>query len=164
MIDSVEFGITQAAVANEALNPKTPEVHDLEKILRGEVSAVEAYRQVLEKFRDFQHANDLRRIQFEHERAVDFWKNQLRTQESLVEEASGPWGTIVETFLGVAKLLGDGPTLHALKNGEEHGLKEYRELLEADHLNEECVSFVKSVCLNLQRQHIFTLESLIRHS
>ena len=164
MIDSVNYGITQAAVTNEALNPKTPEIHDLEKILRGEVAAVEAYRQVLENFRDYRHANDLRRIQFEHERAVDFWKDQLRMQEPIVEETSGPWGKIVETFVGAAKLLGDGATLRALKDGEEHGLKEYHELLEQDHLNEESVSFSKSVCLSLQRQHIFTLESLIRHS
>ena len=164
MIDSVNYGITQAAVTNEALNPKTPEINDLEKILRGEIAAVEAFRQVLEKFTDYVHASELRRMQFEHERAVDFWKDQLKSQEPIVEESSGPWGKIVETFVGVAKLLGDGATLRVLKDGEEHGLKEYRELLESDHLNEESISFVKSVCLNLQRQHIFTLESLIRNS
>ena len=156
---SYEMG--PSVLSNEVANPKTAEIQDLERILRGEISAVEAYRQVLEKYDTYENATSLKRIQAEHEKAVEFWTAQLRSQESFVEESSGPWGAVVETFVGAAKLLGDGPTLRALKEGEEHGLKEYKELIENNNVNFESESFIKTICLDQQRLHIATLDSLI---
>lgn len=155
------YELGPSVLSGDVVNPKTAEVQDLERILRGEISAVEAYRQVLEKYSTYEHADSLRRIMTEHEKAVEFWKNQLRSQESFVEDTSGPWGTVVETFVGAAKLLGDGPTLRALKEGEEHGLKEYKELLENGSVNFESESFIRSICMDQQRLHIATLDSLI---
>lgn len=155
------YDLGPSVLSGEVVNPKTAEVQDLERILRGEISAVEAYKQVLEKYATYENANSLKRIQAEHEKAVEFWKNQLRSQESYVEDSSGPWGAVVETFVGAAKLLGDGPTLRALKEGEEHGLKEYKELIENNNINFESESFIKNICLDQQRLHIATLDSLI---
>ncbi|AGH94865.1 DUF2383 domain-containing protein [Pseudobdellovibrio exovorus] len=155
------YDMGPSVLSPENVAPKTAEVQDLERILRGEISAVEAYKQVLEKYSTYENANSLRRILVEHEKAVDFWKKQLRSQESFVEESSGPWGTVVETFVGAAKLFGDGPTLRALKEGEEHGLNEYQDLIENGNVNFESESFIKTICLDQQRLHIATLDSLI---
>jgi hypothetical protein len=163
MADTKNFDYyVEGGLPTELIVTKTAEVQDLERILRGELAAVEAYRQVLEKYSTYEQIGELKRIQSEHEKAVEFWKTQLRSQEAYVEDSSGPWGTVVETFVGAAKLLGDGATLRSLKEGEEHGLSEYQDLIENENINFQSESFIKTICFDQQRRHIASLEALIR--
>ncbi len=61
---------------------------------------------------------------------------------------------------GTANLLGDAAALKSLKEGEEHGLKEYEEALRNTDLPEDSKELVREL-LAKQRQHIATLDRLI---
>src|SRR5690606_19853070 len=73
----------------------------------------------------------------EHRSAVEYWRNQATRELSYPETDSGVWGTAVEAFVGVSKLLGDRTALTALRKGEEYGLDLYREMLRRPELSLE---------------------------
>ena len=61
---------------------------------------------------------------------------------------------------GTAKLLGDAAALKALKEGEEHGLKDYQDALEDKNLPADCQTLIRGL-IEKQRQHIPVLDRLI---
>ena len=126
-----------------------------------EISAVKAYKQVINKYPTYEHEHDLRSILADHENAVEFWKTQLRSKAVPIEEASGPWSVVVDTLGNSDKLHADSTTLKALKEGEEHGLNIYEDLLRADKVNFQSHSFIKNICLDQQIKHIAVLDGLI---
>ena len=59
-----------------------------------------------------------------------------------------------------AKLFGNAAALKALKEGEEHGLKEYQDALEDKNLPADCQTLLRGL-LEKQREHIPVLDRLI---
>ncbi len=161
MAENIDFELTKPVAANEPRDGQTPEIRDLEKIMKSEESAVEAFRQVLKKFPDYAQINDLKSIFSDHEKAVEFWKTQLRSKAAPIEESTGPWKEVVETFSGTHKLSGNSSTLKSLRDGEEHGLKEYEELNESNNLSFQSMAFIKNICLDQQRKHLAVIDGLM---
>lgn len=103
----------------------------MRSLLRGEISAVETYRQAKEKFLTEPGFDEIHNIEEEHEEAVRKLKNLVGVGYDAdgEEEGSGAWGLVAKSVVGAAKIGGYKATLKALKEGEEHGLKEYDEAL-----------------------------------
>lgn len=152
----------QEATATYAF-PQTPNVGDMNRILRGEISAAEAYQQVMEKVSHDPEAIRLQEFLDDHHNAITYWKAQVDDKGALAEQSSGPWGTAVEVIVATAKLLGNTLTLAALKEGEEHGLKMYENLLESPELSERNKSYIRDFLIPNQCKHINSLKVLMRY-
>jgi demethoxyubiquinone hydroxylase (CLK1/Coq7/Cat5 family) len=132
----------------------------LNKILRGEISAVEAYEQVIPYLKNERDRFLLSEIRNEHDRNVEKLRMLVEHSRFAPTEDSGAWGTLVTTFVGAANLVGTTASLKALEEGEEHGLKQYNECLKFPLTEEERSIFVSDFIPGIQR-HIASLRHMI---
>jgi uncharacterized protein (TIGR02284 family) len=132
----------------------------LDSLLRGEMSAIETYRQAIEKFAGEPETDQLRAVQRDHRDAADALWHHIERHGGQPSHGSGPWGTFAKAVQGAAKLFGDTAALKALKEGEEHGLKDYQDALDKDDLPADCREMILSF-IPKQRQHIDLIDRLM---
>jgi bacterioferritin (cytochrome b1) len=140
------------------------EVDDLNKVLRGELSAIETYRQALDKNRQ-QYANDAKFQQLtqmlrDHQEAAEQLRDYIVRMGGTPSTDAGAWGTWSQTVMGTAKLLGDKAALKALKEGEESGLKDYRDLLDDGNVPGEVRNLASSL-MSRKQQHVQEIDRLM---
>ncbi len=135
----------------------------LDSLLRGEMSAIETYRMAIEKLADSNEPGvaELQRIQRDHRDAADLLWHHLERKGERPSEGSGAWGAFAKAVEGTAKLLGNKAALKALKEGEEHGLKEYEDALDDEEISPELQSVIRTL-ISRQQSHIQTLDRLTR--
>jgi uncharacterized protein (TIGR02284 family) len=136
-------------------------VEQLNSLLRGEISAAETYAQAIRKVGE-DHVSDatqLRAIAQEHGEHAQLLREQIRRLGGEPEDSSGAWGVYAKTIEGVAKVFGDASALKALKEGEEHGLKDYRDALK--DLEETTRLLIAEVLIPAQQRHITTLDAMM---
>lgn len=103
-------------------------VETLNSLLRGEISAVETYDQALQKLRDDAAiASQLSDCRASHEERVMLLRREVARLGGEPSDGSGPWGTFAKLVEGGAKVFGKAAAIAALEEGEDHGLKQYRE-------------------------------------
>ena len=139
-------------------------VRQLNSFLRGEISAAETYRMAIDKAGDSQNnaANVglLREIQEEHGRAAQAIRDRIRELGGEPSDSSGAWGAWAKLVEGTAALFGgDAGSLKALKEGEEHGLKDYNEGV--DDIDATSAELVQNQLIPAQQRHINLLDQLI---
>jgi uncharacterized protein (TIGR02284 family) len=98
----------------------------LNSFLRGEISAVETYRQALEKVERPQIRTQLQDCMQSHAQRVTLLSEQIRTLGGTPSTSSGVWGTFAKVVEGGAKTLGEKAAIAALEEGEDHGRNDYR--------------------------------------
>lgn len=132
------------------------------KVLRGEISAVEGYRQVIDKFKNDPKILVIQNILNDHVDTVEELKKHINFKPTteLADQDSGVWGKFVATYLATAKILGEGTTTSALIDGEEHGLKQYMELMKDPDLSLEDKNLIKTKFIPRQERHIRRLEEM----
>jgi uncharacterized protein (TIGR02284 family) len=136
-------------------------VDQINSLLRGEISAVETYNLAIEKVGE-DHVSDatlLRAIAQEHGEHAQRLREEIRRLGGEADDSSGAWGAYAKAIEATAKLFGDASALKALKEGEEHGLKDYREAL--DDLDESTRRLVAEVLIPAQQRHITTLDAMM---
>jgi hypothetical protein len=101
-------------------------VDNLNKFLRGELSAVETYDMALDKLRGSASAADLAECQRSHRERADVLAQHIVRLGGRPAESSGVWGGFAKLVEGGAKLFGEKAAIAALEEGEDHGLKLYR--------------------------------------
>ena len=153
MLTASIFAVAPAALANTA--------DDLNELLQGELSAVETYKQALKSVSDEPGAKDLKAALSNHESAVKSLNDQVKKAGGTPTTSSGAWGTWAATVTGTAKVLGDQAALKALKEGEEHGIKEYKEALEDEDVPESTKKIIRDKFLPNQQAHIHTLDKIM---
>ncbi len=146
----------------DTMNMKNTNNGQLNEILRGEMSAKESYDQIFEKIESDAEKKRLKEFKAEHMEAIDFWKHQARVEGILPDKNSGVWGKAVEAFIGTSKLFGNTTALKALKEGEEHGLKSYKKLLESDKLTAFQKDQINKRFVPMQKKHINSLNAMIK--
>jgi uncharacterized protein (TIGR02284 family) len=122
----------------------------LNSFLRGEISAVETYRQALEKMSDFSARQRLETARASHQQRVEQLRQRIMQLGGKPEEGSGAWGAFAKAVEGTAKAFGDKAAIAALEEGEDHGLADYRRDL--DKLDPDNRRFVESELLPAQEQ------------
>jgi hypothetical protein len=142
--------------------PTTTEQTTLNSLLRGEMSAIETYRMALDKLAG---SNDpgvaqLEAMRVDHRDAADALWHLMERKGERPAEGSGAWGAFAKAVEGTAKLFGNAAALKALKEGEEHGLKEYDEALHDNSLGAEAQAVLRGF-LNRQRSHIEVLDRML---
>ncbi len=134
----------------------------MNELLRGELSAVETYQQVLEKVRGEPEGDQIQKILNDHMSAVATLQEHIRMFGDKPEETSGAWGAFAKTITASAKLFGDVAALKALKEGEEHGMKEYRKALNDEGLAPMCRQMIISTFMPRQADHISVIDRLMK--
>ncbi len=140
------------------------EAREFEKIysvLRGEISAMEAYAQVMESIKGDPESERLQEFLRDHRQAVEYWKDQVDNTNIESKVESGPWGAMVEAFVGSAKLFGNKAALLSLQEGEEHGLREYREMLDSADVPPDDKAYIREVLIPNQERHINSIKAMI---
>jgi hypothetical protein len=103
-------------------------VDTLNSILRGEISAVETYDQAIEKLEDDPSvAESLRLCRTSHEQRVALLREEIARRGAEPASGSGPWGAFAKLVEGGAKAFGKKAAIAVLEEGEDHGLKQYRD-------------------------------------
>jgi uncharacterized protein (TIGR02284 family) len=136
-------------------------VSQLNSLLRGEISAKETYQQAIDKLskNGDPDVEVLREIAREHSGAVDRLRDAVRRAGGTPEESSGTWGAFAKGVEGTAKAFGEQSALKALKEGEEHGLKDYEEAL--DDVDVTSRQVIAGDLIPAQQRHIQILDSLL---
>ena len=138
-------------------------IRQLNSFLRGEISAAETYKMAIDKAADSDHNASnlglLRSIQEEHGRAAQAVRDRIRELGGEASDSSGAWGAWAMFTQGTANLFGDTASLKSLKEGEEHGLKDYSEGL--DDIDASSADLVSNQLIPAQQRHINLLDQLI---
>jgi uncharacterized protein (TIGR02284 family) len=104
---------------------------------------------------------DLRRIHAEHREAANTLRQHVHHFGGKPDQGSGAWGAFAKAYEGTAKLFGNTAALSALKQGEEHGLNDYRDALKNEDLPTECRGLISNTLMPQTQEHIATLERII---
>jgi bacterioferritin (cytochrome b1) len=136
----------------------------LNSLLRGEISAAETYKMAIDKISDSDSSRDadgrcLRDMQEDHGRAAQWIRSRIRELGGEPADSSGAWGGFAQTIQGTANIFGDTAAMKSLKEGEEHGLKDYQDAL--DHVDMTSASMFESEFIPNQQEHIMTLDSVM---
>lgn len=136
-------------------------IDQLNSFLRGEISAVETYRMALEKLdRGSPARGELEACMRSHQERVALLREQITRLGGEPATSSGPWGVLAKIIEGGARVLGDKVAIAALEEGEDHGLKDYRD--DVDKLDPELRSLVRSRLLPQQENTHSRMSSLKR--
>lgn len=130
-----------------------------DSLLRGELSAVETYRQAYEKF----PLPALKELLASHGDSAVRIRQHIERNGGEGSKSSGPWGAFAKLVEGTAKVLGEAAAFKALKEGEEHGLKEYEEALPQNSLGSVCRELVTAMIAK-QREHISKIDGLLQQA
>jgi demethoxyubiquinone hydroxylase (CLK1/Coq7/Cat5 family) len=136
-------------------------VATLNGFLRGEISAVETYRQALDKLQSSPSRMELEECRRSHARRVERLRQEVVRLGGTPEEDSGAWGAFAKLVEGSAKVLGEKAAISALEAGEDHGLKLYRD--EIGKLDARARSVIEYEVLPAQESTHHSLSTL-KHS
>jgi len=132
--------------------PNPDVVGKLNSFLRGEISAVETYRQALDKITDPTIRSQLESCEQDHARRIDLLRARITSLGGTPDQKSGAWGVWAKLVQAGGDLLGEKTALRALEEGEDRGLNDYRRDL--DELDIETRGWVESNLLpNAERTH-----------
>src|SRR5438067_5028325 len=109
----------------------TQPIDQLNSFLRGEISAVETYRQALSKVNDTRARSELEQCHLSHQQRVDMLKMRITELGGEPAEGSGAWGAFAKAAEGGAAAMGEKTAIDVLEEGEDYGLKDYQK-----HLND----------------------------
>lgn len=131
------------------------------QLLRGELSAVETYIQAIDRFQDsLAEVEALDQILVDHEDSAEALRAHLVEMGAVPDTDSGAWGAFAKAIEGTATLLGQSAALMALKEGEEHGIREYEDALEGADVMEGMKATIREELLPRLEDHIPMLEAL----
>jgi len=137
-------------------------VRQLNSLLRGEISAAETYRMAIDKVSQSERKQDaglLHQLQEDHGRAAQAMRDRIQELGGEASDASGAWGVWSKMVQGTADMLGESAGLKALKEGEEHGLKDYEAALgDVDPASRQ---LIQNQFIPAQQRHISLLDQLL---
>lgn len=126
------------------------DVETLNSFLRGEISAVETYRQAIGRISDEGLRSQLEACQKDHEERVAAIRERIEKMGGQPAEGSGPWGIFAKVVQGGADLIGDKAAIQVLEEGEDHGLADYQR--DVDQVHGDARRFVRMELLPKQKR------------
>jgi len=131
---------------------KKSSVDQLNSFLRGELSAVETYRMALDKLDSMSPARaEVEACMQSHNERVMALRDAIMQLGGRPAESSGPWGVFAKAVEGTAKVFGDKAAIAALEEGEDHGLRDYKDELDDDDLDFQSKSLLMAQLLPAQQ-------------
>ena len=136
-------------------------VEQLRSFCRGEMAAVETYVTALTNNALGPFVDTMRRCMASHQERARLLSEELVRLGGKIPESAGPWGALVDSIEHVAAAFGAGSALAILEEGEEHGLRDYRQDL--SKLDPPARALVEQRILPAQLETRRAIQSL-RHS
>lgn len=130
------------------------------KLLRGEISAIESYQKAIHESDNAQHTQILEQIMGEHRKSVEALRHHVTAMGAVPDTDSGPWGSFAQTVTSAATVLGESTTFSALIQGEEHGIREYEEALNDQDVMSEIKSVFRDTLLPRLQKHVSLLKNM----
>jgi demethoxyubiquinone hydroxylase (CLK1/Coq7/Cat5 family) len=121
------------------------------KLLRGELSAIETYTQAIAKFTGDGDRHTLRHLLAVHEDSASRLRQHIAEMGGQPSFGSGLWGNFAKAVEGTALALGESAALATLQAGEEHGVREYEGALDDPAMMEDIKGTIRQH--NLPRAH-----------
>lgn len=140
-----------------ALDPVDVCINSCNKLLRGELSAIDTYTQAIAKFGVGADRDTLRHLLAVHEDSASRLRQHIMEMGGQPSFDSGIWGDFAKAVEGTALALGESPALAALQAGEEHGVREYEAALEDPQVMEDIKSAIRQHNLPRAHENINTL-------
>ena len=140
---------------------KKSSVDELNKLLRGELSAVETYQMALDKLDQTSPAREeVQQCMGSHQNRAILLRDQVLAAGGTPVASSGPWGAFAKVVEGTAKIFGDKAAIAALEEGEDHGLKDYKRELDDKDCDAQTRAIVMNQLLPAQQQTHARLSAL----
>ena len=161
----MSYTATSIDTANFESGDTGETVRQLNSFLRGEISASETYRMAVDKLtagdQPVAQSNVglLREIQEEHSRAAQTLRDRIQELGGEPSDSSGAWGAWASTVQGTMNIFGDTSALKGLKEGEEHGLKDYQ--AGVDDIDPASGQLIQNQLIPAQQRHITLLNQLM---
>ena len=133
----------------------------LHRLLRGELAAVDSYEQALRDVHDHPSRDLLWSFLEDHRRAVSVLSRHTAEAGEIPAQSAGVWGAFARAVERAASWINDPTTLKALKEGEVHGVDEYRNALSENHLSDALRKIVEEELFPLQSEHVEELDIVI---
>ncbi|ATB27538.1 ferritin-like domain-containing protein [Melittangium boletus] len=126
------------------------DVETLNSFLRGELSAVETYRQAIDHVENERIRDQLQDCMQDHEQRVSSIRERITKLGGTPSDSSGLWGTFAQLVQAGADALGEKAAVQALEQGEDRGLADYQR--DIDKLHGDARRFGRMVLLPAQKQ------------
>lgn len=136
-------------------------IEQFNKLLRGELSAVETYDQALSKVEEHPEKERIQAIRDDHQENVGLIKKHIQELGGKPGDSSGVWGAFAKSVEGAATLFGNETALKALKTGEEHGMNDYENALSQEFLKPECRKLISDTLIPKTKEHISSVEKVL---
>jgi hypothetical protein len=135
----------------------------LNALLRGELAAVESYHHVLSELEIRKQADavGIRRIAKEHSEMANALKHKISAGGGRPKKSSGRWGFCAKAVTMTAQILGKVAVLNALREGEELGLKTYRQAALNQNIDTEVKDLIESCLIPKTASHIPLLTRIL---
>jgi hypothetical protein len=130
------------------------------KLLRGELSAIETYEQAIGKFSGEPEEATLQELCDSHASSAGILRQHVHSMGGIPSTDSGIWGAFAQAVEGTSKLFGKAAALQALITGEEHGIGEYEEAISNPEVMFEIRQTIENTLLPALRRNIATLQAL----
>lgn len=144
------------------MHNKKEAVKNMSALVKGELAAVETYKQALDKItRPEVVGPELRAIESDHEEALTVLQEHMTEMNAVAPVDSGLWGEWAKAVEGTATAFGDKAAIKALKEGEEHGVNTYEKALRDRELDDEIRQIIRSQLLPKTKAHIAVLDDLL---
>lgn len=101
-------------------------IDHLNSFLRGERSAVEAYRKALDQIEDSPIRAQLQACLESHQKRVETLVSRISALGGTPAEGSGAWGMVTNVAQSAAGAFSQKAAINVLETGEDHGLADYR--------------------------------------
>lgn len=118
------------------------QVDSLNSLLKGELSAVQTYEMALEKAKSPNVVSVLSDCKQCHAKRVERLMELVQTAGGTPKTDAGAWGAFAKLVEAGSVVLGEGPAIGSLQEGEDHGMELYH--TEMKHLEPEFRSIVES--------------------
>lgn len=129
-------------------------------LLRGELSAVEKYSQVIEKFAHSPSSEVLRLIRRDHAHSANLLSANVRDMSGEPKRDSGALGIFATVLQKTANLFGPESAIESLLKGEEADRKDYQEALLDEEVMADCKKLIRERLLPPVLHHVSALEEL----
>jgi len=104
-------------------------INKLNHFLRGELSAVEAYADAITKLKDDAARSQVQQCEESHRSRAVLLRERIQHLGGEPSASSGPEGAFARIAEAAASLFGDKAIINALEQGEDKGLRDYKQQL-----------------------------------
>ena len=126
------------------------QVDSLNALLKGELSAVQTYDMVLDKAKTPHVISTLSNCKACHAKRVDKLTELVERSGGTPATDAGAWGAFAKLVEAGAVIVGEGPAIGSLQEGEDHGIELYN--AEMKHLEGNNLSIVEGELFEAQQR------------